>query len=318
MNNPETLPVDVLEQRAWLNAHKAETGLPWSQIAPKIGVPMGTLTPFASDSYKGDCVKIAQLIYRYRQLLISQAEIAVELPEPPGYFETPTGRRIQTMLSIAQRGRITVVAGGPGTSKTQTIRHYQASVPNVWVATMSPSTSGLNTMQIAMLEAMGDAEAKGTPLALSRKIKSIVKNTGGLLVLDEAQHLGEKGLEEARSWHDATGIGMCLVGNEDTLLRLTLSNKRDAFARLASRVAQRLIFRGPTEGDALALADAWAVQPDDMRAFLVTVAKKPGGLRTCTMVMETATMLAVQDRQPLALGHLHDAWTHLSYQQVAA
>ena len=318
MNNPETLPVDITEQRDWLNAHKLETSLPWSQIAPKIGVPMGTLTPFASDSYKGDCVKIAQAIYRYRQLLIAQAEIAIELPEPPAFFETPTARRITTMLSIAQRGRITVVAGGPGTSKTKTIRHYQASVPNVWVATMKPSTAGVNTMQIKVLEAMGERDAKGTPLALSSKIEALMRNTGGLLVLDEAQHLGEKALEEVRSWHDETGIGICLVGNEDVLTRLTLGNKRDAFARLASRVAQRLVFRGPMPGDAQALADAWGVMDEAQRTFLTEVAKKPGGLRTATMVMETATMLAVQDRQPLALGHLQDAWTHLSYRQVAA
>jgi DNA transposition AAA+ family ATPase len=318
MINPDNLKIDIDAQRDWLNSHKAETGLAWTIIAPKIGIPTGTLTPFAGGGYKGDNQKIADAIHRYRQKLTAQAEIALEIPEPPKFFETPTARRILTMLSIAQRGRITVVAGGPGTSKTQTIRHYAASVPNVWIATMKPSTGGTAPMQIKVLEAMGERDAKGTLLALSTKIEALTRGTDGLIILDEAQHLGEKALEEARSWHDATGIGLCLVGNEDVLTRLMLGNKRDAFARLASRVAQRLIFRGPMEGDALALADAWDVRNTAMRSFLVDIAKRPGGLRTCTMVMETASMLAVQDNGPLAIEHLQDAWTHLSYRQVAA
>lgn len=318
MIDPENHKIDIVEQRDWLSAHQVETGMVWTQIAPKIGIKYGTLTPFMTGKYAGDNQKIADAIYRYRQKLIAQAEIALEIPEPPKFFETPTSRRIMTMLSIAQRGRITVVAGGPGNSKTETIKHYAASVPNVWVATMKPSTAGVNTMQIKVLEALGERDAKGTPLALSTKIEQLTRNTDGLIVLDEAQHLGEKALEEARGWHDETGVGICLVGNQDVLLRLTLGNKRDAFARLASRVAQRLIFNTPMDDDAKALAAAWGVTAEPMRDFLVEVAKKPGGLRTCTMVMETATMLAVQDRAPISLGHLQDAWTHLSYRQLAA
>lgn len=318
MNNPDTLPLDIAEQRSWLVAHKSETGLSWSALAPKIGIPMGTLSPFAGDSYAGKLQPIAEAIYRYRQLLTAQAEIAIEMPEPPSYFDTPTGKRILTMLSIAQRGRITVVAGGPGTSKTTTLRHYAASVSNVWIATMKPSTNGINTMQQRVLAAMGKPDAKGTPLALTNLIESLLRNSGGLLVIDEAQHAGEKAMEEIRGWHDETGVGICLVGNEDVLQRLTLGNRRDAFARLASRVAQRLIFRGPVDGDTLALADAWNVQGDAERAFLVSIGKQPGGLRTCTMLMETACMLAAVEKSTVGLTHLQDAWAHLATRQLAA
>lgn len=318
MNDPNVLPIDVAEQRDWLNQHRLTTGMSWSQLAPKMESKSSTLSAFANSTYQGVNENIATAVYKYRQLLLSQAEIAFDMPEPPGFFKTPTSRRIETMLSIAQRGRITLIAGGPGTSKTRTLRHYQASVSNVWVATMKPSTAGVNTMQQKVLECMGEPAAKGTPLALSTKIEALVRNTGGLIVIDEAQHTSEKALEEIRGWHDETGIGICLVGNEDVLTRLTLGNKRDAFARLASRVAQRMIFRGPEDGDALALADAWHVEPADQRAFLIDIAKKPGGLRTCTMLMETACMLAASERDTLKLVHLTDAWAHLSTRQMAA
>jgi DNA transposition AAA+ family ATPase len=320
MNNPEALPLDIAEQQAWLLEHKSSTGLSWTQLATKVGIPYGTLSQFPTGSYKGDLKKIAEAVYRYRQLLIAQAEIAVEMPEPPAFFDTSTTRRIMTMLTIAQRGRMTVIAGGPGTSKTKSCRHYQASVSNVWVATMKPSTGGLMPMQFKVLEALGAEEEKrkGTPIALTSRIESLMRNTGGLLIIDEAQHLTEKSLEEVRSWHDETGVGIALVGNEDVLTRLTLGNRKDAFARLSSRIAQRMIFRGPQDGDALALADAWNVMPDDQRAFIVATAKQPGGLRTCTMMLETAFMLASSENNTLQISHLQDAWAHLSIRQMAA
>jgi DNA transposition AAA+ family ATPase len=320
MNNPEALPLDIVEQQTWLAEHKSSTGLSWSQLAPKIGVPNGTLSQFPTGAYKGDLKKIAEAVYRYRQLLIAQAEIAVEMPEPPAFFDTSTTRRIMTMLTIAQRGRMTVIAGGPGTSKTKSARHYQASVSNVWVATMKPSTGGLMPMQFKVLEALGAEEEKrkGTPIALTSRIESLMRNTGGLLIIDEAQHLTEKSLEEVRSWHDETGVGIALVGNEDVLTRLTLGNRKDAFARLSSRIAQRMIFRGPQDADALALADAWNVTPEDQRAFIVATAKQPGGLRTCTMMLETAFMLASSENNTLQISHLQDAWAHLSIRQMAA
>ncbi|WP_242415061.1 AAA family ATPase [Sphingomonas panni] len=318
MINPENLPIDIEAERSWLNSHKQATSMSWSQLAPRIGVPQGTLSPFALGSYAGDNARIAETVYRYRQTLTAQAELAIELPEPPDFYETPTSRQIGTMLKMAQRGRMVVVAGGPGASKTKTIRQYQSAMANVWVATMKPSTAGVNTMQQKVLEAMGEIGAKGTPLALSTKIESIVRNTGGLLIIDEAQHTSELALEEIRGWHDETGVGIALVGNEDVLTRLTLGNKRDAFARLASRISQRMIFSGPTDADAVALAEAWGVTEATMQAFIVDIARKPGGLRTCTMMMETACMLAAGDGTALAITHLQDSWAHLAAQRRAA
>lgn len=318
MNDPSNIVINIEDQREWLRAHRIETSLSWSQISPKLGVPVSTLSAFSHDTYNGDNQKVADAIFRHRQMLTAQAAVTVAMPELPQFFETPTSNRIVTMLSIAQRGRMTLVAGGPGTSKTRTVRHYQECSSNVWVATMKPSTAGVNTMQIKVLEALGEKDARGTPLALSTKIEQLVRNTGGLLVIDEAQHTTEKALEEIRSWHDETGIGICLVGNEDVLLRLTLGNKRDAFARLASRINNRLIFYAPVDGDALALADAWKIEDEAQRQFIVETSKRPGGLRTCTMLLEMAFMLAASENDVLKIGHLTDAWAQLSTRQAAA
>lgn len=316
MNNPQSLPLDIEEQRNWLNAHKADTGLSWTELQQRVGVSTA-LSAFAVDKYQGDNRRIAEQIYRYRQLLVQQADVEYDAPALPAFFETPTATRIMRLLQIAQRGRMTLIAGGPGNSKTKTLEHYQASVANVWIATMAPSTAGVTTMAIEVLEALGEPDAKGTPQSLSRRIKAKLRGSGGLLVLDEAQHANEKALEEVRSWHDATGVGICLVGNQDVLIRLEHGTRKAAFARLASRVAQRLTFHVATEGDAAVFCDAWGVTDEKSRRYLTSIALKPGSLRNCTMVMELASMLAASENDTVKLAHLQDAWSNLSTRQVS-
>ena len=318
MNNPDSLPIDVEEQRAWLMDHKQVTGASWPTLAAQIGVPSGTISQFGTGKYQGDNEKIGREIFRYRQHLATQAEIAVEAPAIPGFYETPTARRIITVLSWAQRGRLTVVATGPGTGKTSAVEHYRDSVTNVWVVTMAPSTAGVNNMQIEVLAALGEKDAVGTPQKLSRRIRDRVKNTGGLIVFDEAQHLSEKAIEEIRSWHDATGIGIALLGNEHVIARLEGGARRAAYAQLYSRVGMRHVQNLPLDGDARALAEAWNVTEPREIAYVVAQAMKPGGLRGVTMMMELATMIAAAERQPRGLSHLQDAWAQLASRPIAA
>src|ERR1035437_1267786 len=49
--------------------------------------------------------------------------------------------------------------------------------------------------------------------------------TGGLLVIDEAQHLSVAALDQIRSIHDATDLGIALVGNQQVYARLTGGNR---------------------------------------------------------------------------------------------
>jgi DNA transposition AAA+ family ATPase len=132
----------------------------------------------------------------------------MEAPEVPDYFETATSRQVQSLLSFAHRGRITVVATGPGCGKTKAARNYRDAMSNVWMATMAPSCAGINSMQIEVLAALGERDARGSMQQLSRRIRDRIRNTGGLLIFDEAQHLLDRSIDEIRSWHDETGVGV--------------------------------------------------------------------------------------------------------------
>lgn len=320
MNDPTTATIDIAEQRKWLIDHRTSTQLSWSELAKRIDIPQGTLSQFGSPKgYAGDERRLAEKVYRYRQLLDEQARIEVEAPELPDYFQTPTSDQMTSLLTWAQRGRIVVIATGAGLGKTKTAQQYGACFPNVFISTMSPSTAGVNNMQIEVLEALGERDAVGTPQKLSRRIRDRVKNMSKpLIVIDEAQHLSEKAIEEIRSWHDATGVGIALLGNIKVMQQLEGGTRSAAFAQLYSRVSMRMIRPLPLQADADALAKAWKVDDDSTLGLVRKIVGMPGGLRGGTMALELAWMIAAADQRPLAKEHLQDAWSQLSARALAA
>lgn len=310
MNNAENFPVIVEEQRDWLNAHKAATGHSWTVLGARVGIPNGTLSVFSGGNYAGRNDNIARAIFKYRQTLESQAQVSTGIPDAPGYFETRTSRGIMGLLTWAHRGRMTLAATGPGTGKTVTIEEYRASASNVWIATMEESTKRPSAMTHVVLRALG-VPAKGAwgAAALSQIVKEFVVGKRGLLVVDEANHLDTASLEQIRAWHDATGVGVCLLGNEELMMRIEGGQRRDAFARLNSRIAQRTLQHSPFAEDVEAFCDAWQIADAGMRDFLKRIALTPasGGLRECQQLIEQASILALEDEQPLTLGALRDA-----------
>jgi DNA transposition AAA+ family ATPase len=318
MNTPDNLPVDVDEQRSWLLAHKDLSGLSWPALATQMGLKSGTISVFATGKYQGDNDRIARDIFRFRQKLTSQADLALDAPIIPGYFDTPTSRRVQSTLLWGQRGRMVAMAMGPGTGKTTALLNFRDAMSNVWVVTMSPSSAGVNNMCIKVLEALGEKGARGSSQSLSARIRERLTGTGGLLAFDEAQHLSVPALEEIRSWHDETGVGIALLGNETVVSRIEGGQRKAIFAQLYSRISMRHVQALPLKEDAEALAAAWEVTEERQVRYIVKQASMPGGLRGVTMMMELATVIANGDREPRTLSHLTDAWAQLTSRPLGA
>ena len=318
MNDPSKTPVDIEEQKNWvIDLHRSLGS--WAEVAKRVGVPAGTISQFASEKgYGGDNEKIAHKIIRYRQLLAAQAQIEVDMPTRPEYFETETSAQLTHMLTYAQRfGRIVVGALGPGNSKTETSKAYMAGFPNVFHIELSPSSSGVNNMQIEMLKAMGETDIKGTPQALSARIKDRVKSlANALLIIDEAQHASVKTIEEIRSWNDQVGVGIALFGNAGLLQTLEGGSRQASFAQLFSRIGLRLERALPLGADVDSLAHGWSIHDDAIKAVLRKICGTIGGLRNGTHALELAWMIASSNGRMLEAGDLSDAWAQLSSRRV--
>lgn len=205
------------------------------------------------------------------------------------FVETASSERIASALAYAQSYRdMVAVYGGPGTGKTRTLFWYRGQYESVWIVTATPAVSTVVPALEEVAEAIGITDPQGGARRLSRQIRAKVRNTGGLLIVDEAQHLSMAAVEELRSIHDAVKVGLALVGNETSYARFTTGNRAPSFAQINSRLGLKLYLRRPRREDVLAIAASWQVTDEKALALLERVSQRPGALRSVTKVLRLA------------------------------
>jgi DNA transposition AAA+ family ATPase len=311
MINPKNAPIDVEEVRLWAIAYREmqKPPLSWTKFGQESGIPAGTLQPFCSGTYQGNVENVARKMFQFMQAVESRSAREQSIPVDPGYFETETSLRLRTLMQIAHMGRITVAATGPGTGKTKTIRDYMERAQPCWLATMKPSSKKLNSMVLEVHKALGLETRWMATAQASRVVIERVRGRKGLLIVDEANHLELESIEELRSWHDETGVGLFLAGNEELLARIETGRQRDRFARLNRRIAQRHVQKLPLRDDVEAFCDAWGLSDPMIRKYLEKIALTPdaGGLGECQQLLEAGSMIAASEDRGLSISDLRDA-----------
>jgi len=239
---------------------------------------------------------------------------ATRAPEPSETFvTTPAARKVIGALAHARKRRDMVcVYGGPGVGKTRSIRHFQAtSADGVWVATMTPSSSALVSSLEAVAEAVGVRDVGGGARRLSHAIRRQVGGRGGIIIIDESQHLSMAAVEELRAIHDACGVALALVGNETSYARLTGGTRAANYAQIYSRIGMRLFVHKPTRDDVVAICKALGVTNKDSVAFLERLAMRPGALRGVCKCIQLAQDMRDDDVTDVPVDELRDACLQL-------
>ena len=300
-----------------------EAGLTQAEIGRQSEVSQSVLSSYLKGSYGGDNDIPAQKLNKWVAGRRRAAELRARLPVAPTFLPLHTSQRFMALFVMAlETGRIIQITGSPGTSKTATARQFCAGENRAWLATMDPSSSGVPTMLLEILEAMGVEDAKGTPQVLSKMVLKRAGQAKSLIIIDEVQHLSDKALEQLRAINDMArargwSIGIVLMGNEKVASKIGGTGNRAEFAQVASRVAQRRYEPKPDARDAAALAQAWADanrEHLDKSAidFCLKIAERPGGLRNIEMTFENALLMTLEVGEPLTVEHLRGAFHQLS------
>ncbi len=310
---------------------KAQFGprLKQADVGRQAEVSSSTLSQYLGGSYPGDNDAVATQLNKWLESRKRAAEMAHRLPVAPVYQALATSAEITLRLGYArQAGRIVSICGMPGVSKTSTAIQFQHQTPRTWLATMDPSTRGVNTCLVEILAAMGEPDARGTPQALSRRIVQRCQEAECLVIVDEAQHLSDQSVEQLRAINDKVRskggrVGIVLMGNQLAYSRMAHDGSRPAFAQVSSRMANRMWIVHPTPADIAALAEAWAAANGEVLTkpaldYCQVIALKPGGLRNVEMSMEGALMAAWGMEQALDVQHLRWAYGNLSGLAAAA
>ncbi len=284
-------------------------GISQGLAAKEMGISPTTLTQLLNDTYGAD--PSAQL-GKVLKWVNTQAEAKAQpqLPPVPTWVSTVTAERVISALGYAQlAGDIAVVYGAAGLGKTTASQEYKRRYSNVWIATITPATDSVAACLEEICLALGMKSPPHRASRLQREILSRIANTGGLLILDEAQHLSVAALDTVRALHDATGIGLALVGNEAVQTRMTGGTRAANLDRLYSRIGKRIRLARPQKSDVERIAKLFGVSEASSLACLEDVGKKAGALRMVVKVLRLATMRAGGGRP--STGDIDAAWKDL-------
>lgn len=294
---------------------RADSRQSQAAIAKEIGISETRLSQYLNGTYHEivSAEKIEELEAKILQWLESREarrQVKTDLPNSPGWTETPTAKRIMATLTYAQIANdLVVIYGGAGLGKSKTIAYYKSQNPNVWVIESTPTTATMGGILRAFAKAVGASKPDGHNDALEAAIIERIKNTNGLLVVDEAQFLNERGLECARRICELAGVGLAFVGNETVYAQLTGRNRAAEFAQLFSRIGKRCRLATVSEQDVSIIASAWSITDKALQQMLTDIARKPGALRIVDKVLRLATVMA----QGCAIEkkHIASAWRDL-------
>ncbi|AXD31962.1 DNA transposition protein [Salmonella enterica] len=300
--------MNISDIRAGLRTLVESEKATYAQIARESGVAAGTLSAFVNNKYNGDNERVAQSLQRW----LENYHRAAELPEPPRFVETQTARQIWTSMRFASLTEsIAVICGNPGVGKTEAAREYRRTNNNVWMITVTPSCASVLECltELAFELGMNDAPRRKGPL--SRALRRRLEGTQGLVIIDEADHLGAEVLEELRLLQESTRIGLVLMGNHRVYSNMTGGNRTVEFARLFSRIAKRTAINKTKKADVKAIADAWQITSENERELLQQIAQKPGALRILNHSLRLAAMTAHGNGEHVNEDYLRQAFREL-------
>ena len=224
------------------------------------------------------------------------------------FCETPTSQRITRVLDYCRSEfQIGVIVGEPGTSKTSTAKHYASHRKN-WscLCTMAPSGATVLPALNTILKALGGPSFLNRAYETRQVITEKIEEWCELLIIDEAQHLSDRALEEIRLLHDQCNFGLVLCGNSDFPTRFDGKHGKATFAQLTSRIGMSLKLPLLLPEDVDTYCHHNSVKNKAAREHLQRYATRPGGLRTVSKLVMCARRLTAAG-QPIELSHIKEA-----------
>lgn len=282
------------EAAGFLKEYIQKTGKKQVEVAAELGLSGAAVSSFLAGSYKTPHT----IIQRVEELSRLHEKKAVS-PKEPEFAETSVSRLVFNTISYAHlRGTVAVVYGDAGVGKTCAIREYMKRERLALVITISPTYASITGVNELIAEQLGVRERVSRKI--TREIISKLKNSGRVLVVDEAQHLTVRALNHLRCLADESGIGIALIGNEEVYSKLRGTGRAD-FAQLFSRIGMRkqVLTGSLTEEDITQVFGAYGLEQEAMK-LLTTISRTPYGLRGAVNVfVNTAAVFGQVDGKGL-------------------
>ncbi len=204
----------------------------WSQtqVARAIGKSPAVISLYLKGKYDGD---VASLESDIAALINREAEKAKSQKLAVSFIRTYTASKCLEVIKMAHMdGDINVIYGDAGMGKTMVMRQYASENRTAILLEADPGYTARVVLE-ELCNKLG-LNRRGNMHELSDAIVNALRDSGRILLIDEAENLPHRALEVIRRIHDKSGIGVVLAGMPRLIVNL--KGKRGEFKQLYSRV----------------------------------------------------------------------------------
>ena len=213
-----------------LNDYMTRTGASQTKVAKALGISSATLSYFLKKAYTGDTDAICEKV---KDFLATENE-REKLRMKSGIVQTRTFKTIQTFCNLVLTHQICgMLTGDAGCGKTTALKDFAKAHPSVILIEADHGYTAKALFDELCAELGLDDRG-----SLHQKLVRIVnklKDSGRLIIIDEAEHLPYRALELIRRVHDKAGVGIALCGMPR--LEKNVQGDKNHYAQLNSRIS---------------------------------------------------------------------------------
>ena len=223
-----------------------EKGISQAKAAPMMGLSQTALSQYRRSMYdNGDIVALESKLeefFRTQEEQEASSERAIPYRPSQDYIPTSISEDVCKLIRCCQieKGMV-IIHGDAGIGKTKGAEKFVRENPAASVYIQAtPSIGTLGNLLKVIARALRVPESRNK-LELMLTIREKLEGTNKVIIIDEAQHLQLRALEEIRAWADPNpitgqpGVGIALIGNTEVYTRMV--GKQEArFAQLFSRI----------------------------------------------------------------------------------
>ncbi|EHT03192.1 TPA: ATPase [Klebsiella pneumoniae] len=222
----------------------ARKGYSQTQVARAIGKSSTLISQYIQGKYPGDVKNIDELVSSF---ITREREKEKAARINISFVNTVTASRALEVINLAQVDcDINVIYGDAGLGKTMVLRQYAREHRDALLIEADPGYTARTVLE-ELCTLLGLSRS-GNMHQLSEACIDALRDSGRLLMVDEAENLPYRALETLRRIHDKAGIGIVLAGMPRLIINL--KGKRGEYKQLYSRVGFALNI-----GDALPRED---------------------------------------------------------------
>src|SRR5690606_19917001 len=215
-----------------------------ASVARAIGKSTAVINQFLSGKYNGDTEAVNTLIQGF---IRREREKSKMKRLEVSFVATVNAKRGLEVIRYAHlENDICAITGAAGVGKSMTLAEYAAREQDAILIEVDPNYTARVLLE-ELCHRLG-INRRGNMHDLSKACVQALRDSGRLLLIDEAELLPYRALEVLRRLHDKAGVGIVLAGMPRLLVNLR--GKRGEFAQLYSRVGLSLQL-----GDALSRDD---------------------------------------------------------------